>query len=254
LITSRANSHVKAARALGEAKERRSTGLFVDEGEDALRAALGAGIAPVEAFVDDDLGSDRIADELAAAGTEVLRCSAEVMSALSSLSHTSRAVGVLRANDLPALTEGSPAAEVGLLLYGVSDPGNLGTLLRSAQGFGPAHVALAEGSADPLSPRAVRASMGALYSVPVITLREAPLVPVIALDARGERTLAELAPSTPIAFALGGERTGLPPEITAAASAVARIPLAEGAESLNVAIAGALALYELRRTPINPTT
>ena len=65
----------------------------------------------------------------------------------------------------------SPASAVGLHLHGVADPGNLGTLLRSAQGFGPAHVALAEGCADPLSPRAVRASMGALYSVPVITLR-----------------------------------------------------------------------------------
>jgi len=248
VITIRANSHVKAARALGEAKERKRTGLFVDEGEDALRAALAAGIAPIEAFVDDDLGSDRIADELAAAGARVLRCSADVMGTLSSLSHASRAVGVLRANDLPPLVAGSPASAVGLLLYGVSDPGNLGTLLRSAQGFGPAHVALAEGSADPLSPRAVRASMGALYTVPVITLGEAPQLPVIALDARGERTLAELAPAAPVAFALGGERTGLPPEVAAAAGEVARIPLAEGAESLNVAIAGALALYELRRS------
>jgi TrmH family RNA methyltransferase len=109
-------------------------------------------------------------------------------------------------------------------------------------------VALAEGSADPLSPRAVRASMGALYSVPVITLGEAPQLPVIALDARGERTLAELAPAAPVAFALGGERTGLPSDVTAAAGEVARIPLADGAESLNVAIAGALALYELRRS------
>jgi RNA methyltransferase, TrmH family len=247
VITSRANARVRAARALGEAKERRRTGLFLDEGEDALRAALSAGIAPVEAFVDDDLGSDRIAEELGGMGTKVQRCSTEVMGALSSLSHTSRAVGVLRANDLPPLTAGSPASEVGLQLYGVSDPGNLGTLLRSAQGFGPAHVALAEGCADPLSPRAVRASMGALYSVPVITLREAPALPLIALDARGDRTLAELEPRAPVAFALGGERSGLPAEITNGAGAIARIPLAEGAESLNVAIAGALALYELRR-------
>jgi RNA methyltransferase, TrmH family len=247
VITSRANGRVKAARALGEAKERKRTGLFADEGEDALRSALAAGIAPVEAFVDDDLGSDRIADELYAAGTKVLRCSAEVMASLSSLSHASRAVGIFRANDLPPLSAAHPASAVGLHLHGVADPGNLGTLLRSAQGFGPVHVALAEGCADPLSPRAVRASMGALYSVPVITLREAPQLPLIALDARGDRTLAELAPKAPVAFALGGERTGLPDEVTANAGAVARIPLAEGAESLNVAIAGALALYELRR-------
>ena len=74
MITSRANGRVKAARALGEAKERRRTGLFVDEGEDALRAALAAGIAPVEVFVDDDLGSDRIADELVRGGRR--RCCA----------------------------------------------------------------------------------------------------------------------------------------------------------------------------------
>ena len=186
VITSRTNARVRAARALGEAKERRRTGLFLDEGEDALRAALAAGIAPVEAFVDDDLGSDRIADELSPHVAKVHRCSGEVMAALSSLAHTSRAVGVFRANDLPPLAAGSPASQVGLQLHGVSDPGNLGTLLRSAQGFGPAHVALAEGCADPLSPRAVRASMGALYSVPVITLREAPELPLVALDARGE--------------------------------------------------------------------
>jgi RNA methyltransferase, TrmH family len=247
VITSRANSHVKAARALGSAKERKQTGLFLDEGEDALGAALAAGIAPVEAFVDDDLGSDRVAQELAAAGARVLRCSAGVMAALSALAHPSRAVGVLRASDLPALARGSAAAEVGLQLHGVSDPGNLGTLLRNARGFGPAHVAFAEGSADPLSPRALRAGMGAVYSVPVVALRDAPLLPVVALDARGERTLAELGPRAPVAFALGAERSGLPDAVTAGASAVARIPLAEGAESLNVAIAGALALYELRR-------
>jgi RNA methyltransferase, TrmH family len=247
VITSRANGRVKAARGLAEAKERKRTGLFADEGEDALRSALAAGITPVEAFVDDDLGSDRIADELYAAGTKVHRCSTEVMAALSSLSHTSRAVGVLRANDLPPLVRDSEAAAVSLQLHGVSDPGNLGTLVRSAQGFGPAHVALADDCADPLSPRAVRASMGALYSVPVITLREAPLLSVIALDARGDKTLAELAPRPPIAFALGGERSGLPEDVTSIAEAVARIPLAEGADSLNVAIAGALALYELRR-------
>ena len=212
-----------------------------------MRAALAAGVTPVEAFVDDDLGSDRIADELFAAGTKVLRCTAEVMASLSSLSHASRAVGIVRANDLPPLSADHPARVVGLHLHGVADPGNLGTLLRSAQGFGPVHVALADGCADPLSPRAVRASMGALYSVPVITLREAPELRVIALDARGEKTLAELEPTAPVAFALGGERSGLPGAVTSAADAVARIPLADGAESLNVAIAGALALYELRR-------
>ena len=213
MITSRANARVKAARALGEAKERKRTGLFVDEGEDALRAALAAGIAPVEAFVDDDLGSDRIADELAAAGAKVLRCSAEVMAALSTLSHTSRAVGVFRANDLPPLAAARRPARSACTCTACRIPATSARCCAAPRASGPAHVALAEGCADPLSPRAVRASMGASTTVPVITLPEAPALPVIALDARAERTLAELAPSAPVAFALGGERTGLPPDM-----------------------------------------
>ena len=110
VITSRANGRVKAARALGEAKERRRTGLFVDEGEDALRSALAAGIAPVEAFVDDDLGSDRIADELSAAGAKVHRCTARSWRRSRRSRHTSRAVGVFRANDLPPLAPARPRA------------------------------------------------------------------------------------------------------------------------------------------------
>ena len=140
-------------------------------------------------------------------------------------------------------------------MHGVSDPGNLGTLLRTAHGLGPAHVALAEGCADPLSPRAVRASMGALYEVPVIILSEAPPLAVIALDARGERTLAELEPAPRWPSHWAASAPGLPAEVTAAAGAVARIPLADGAESLNVAIAGrarALRAAALTRIRVRP--
>ena len=238
----------------GRARARRGQGApahracSLDEGEDALRAALAAGIAPVEAFVDDDLGKRphrRRAPRGGHRGAALLDRGDG--GALVALAREPRGRRPARERPAAARRPAPRRREVGLQLHGVADPGNLGTLLRSAQGFGPAHVALADGCADPLSPRAVRASMGALYSVPVITLAEAPPLRVIALDARGERTLAELAPHPPVAFALGGERSGLPDAVTSAADAVARIPLADGAESLNVAIAGALALYELRR-------
>ena len=141
-----------------------------------------------------------------------------------------------------------PAAAVALHLHGVGDPGNLGTLVRSVDGFGPAHIALGERCADPCGPKAVRASMGAIFRVPIVALDDAPVLPVIALDASAPRTLADCRPQAPVAFALGAERSGVPQHVLAAAIAVVSIPLTPGAESLNVAMAGAIALYELRRS------
>jgi RNA methyltransferase, TrmH family len=106
---------------------------------------------------------------------------------------------------------------------------------------------LGAGTADPLAPKAVRASMGALFRVPLVPLAEAPAARRIALDARAETALWDVELGSPIALELGGERTGLPATIVRAADALAAIPLAPGGESLNVAMAGAIALYELRR-------
>jgi TrmH family RNA methyltransferase len=148
---------------------------------------------------------------------------------------------------LPQLQPGSRAADVGVRLHGVVDPGNVGTLIRSADVLGPAHVVLGEGTADPLAPKAVRASMGALFRVPLVALAQAPSVRRIALDARAETALWDVELGSPVALELGGERTGLPATIVRGADALAAIPLAPGGESLNVAMAGAIALYELRR-------
>ena len=129
----------------------------------------------------------------------------------------------------------------------MADPGNVGTLVRAADVLGPAHIVLGEGTADPLAPKAVRASMGALFRVPIVRLRDAPPARSIALDARAATALWDSELTPPIAFELGAERAGLPDTIARSADARAAIPLAPGGESLNVAMAGAIALYELRR-------
>ncbi len=132
----------------------------------------------------------------------------------------------------------------------MGDPGNVGTVLRSAAAFGASCVALGAQSADPFSPKAVRASMGAIFSVPVAHATPAELPGItIALDAGAERTLsavaAELVPQAEISLLIGAEREGLPAEVLAACDHVARIPIAT--ESLNAAIAASVALYELSK-------
>jgi RNA methyltransferase, TrmH family len=137
-------------------------------------------------------------------------------------------IGVYRRADLPR-----SAREVCLALWRLADPGNV---------FG-ASIALSAGCADPTGPKAVRASAGAIFRVPLVDWEDAPRRRV-ALVAHGGAPLAELDLSPPLTFLLGSEREGVPAELVTEA---ATIPLPGAAESLNVAAAGAIALYELSR-------
>ena len=121
----------------------------------------------------------------------------------------------------------------------------MGTLLRAADAFGAA-VALSEGCADPLGPKALRASAGAIFRVPLLAWEDAPGARV-ALVARGAPPLHELALSGPVTFVLGAERQGLPADLVERSHKVATIATSGAAESLNVAVAGAIALYERSR-------
>ena len=236
MITSAANPRLKLVRKLAARRQREKLGLFVCEGEDLVTAALDAGLDPVEALVDAERPAllERVprAEEVAS----------ELMSEISTLAHPARVVAVFRRADLPRGTD----APTGLALWHVADPGNVGTLIRAADALGPAFVALSPGCADPAGPKALRASMGSLFRVPLAGFDEAP-GPRIALVPRDGRQLAELDFGKRVTFVLGAERTGLPEDVLAACEEVASIPIAAGAESLNVAVAGALALYELRR-------
>ena len=215
MITSRDNEKLKLVRKLHERRWRDKLGLFFVEGEDAVAAATAE---PVELLV---------------AGENV---EAELLAEVSTAAHPPRVVGVYRRSDLP----GAEARPVTLALYGVADPGNVGTLVRTADGFGAA-VALAAGCADPTGPKALRASAGSIWRVPLV---EAGAGRRVALVAHGGAPLAEVDLRGEVVFLLGAEREGLPAEVER--DVEARIPI-EGAESLNVAAAGAIALYEWRR-------
>jgi TrmH family RNA methyltransferase len=175
--------------------------------------------------------------ELLVAGETV---EAALLAELSTLAHPARVVGVFRAGDLPRQER-----EVTLALWRVADPGNVGTLLRTADAFGAA-LALSSGCADPLAPKALRASAGAIFRVPLIGFDEAR-GRRIALVAHGGTPLPEVDLTGPVTFLLGAERAGLPEELVAQSNDLATIALPGSAESLNVAAAGAVALYERSR-------
>ena len=210
-------------RRLSSRRQREKLGLFVCEGDDLVDAARAAGIEPADLLV---------------AGESV---EPALLAGVSLLPHPPRTIGVFRRADLPAHEE----RPVALALWHVSDPGNVGTLIRTADAFG-ASVTLSSGCADPTGPKALRASAGAVFRVPLGRFEDATGRRV-ALVAHGGEPLTEAELGDGTVFVLGAERDGLPDEVVAGCDTVASIPLAEGAESLNVAVAGALALYEWSR-------
>jgi TrmH family RNA methyltransferase len=238
VITSASNPRLKLVRRLRSRRQRERLGLFVAEGEDLVAAALEAGIEPVEVLVDPERPPDL--PELRAEEVEP-----RLLADVSLLGHPPRAVAILRSADLPRL-DPSSAPPLGLALWHVVDPGNTGTLLRAADGLGPAFVALSAGCADPTGPKALRASAGAVFRVPTGRFEDAPR-PRIALVPRGGEALPTLELAERATFVLGAEREGLPDELVSQADEIGSIPLTAGAESLNVAVAGAIALYEWRR-------
>lgn len=223
MITSASNPTLKLVRKLlAQKRKREELGLFAVEGEDLVEAAAAAGIEPIECLV---------------AGENV---EAELLAAISTLPHPARVVAVYRTAALPR-----ESRETALALWRVSDPGNVGTLLRAADAFGGA-IAISEGCADPLGSKALRASAGAIFRVPLLEFDDAPGQRV-ALVAHGAPPLHELELAGPTTFVLGAERAGLPPELVAGCDATATIATTGDAESLNVAVAGAIALYERSR-------
>ena len=223
MITSASNPRLKLIRRLESRRQRAKLGLFVCEGEDLVDAALAAAIEPVDLLV---------------AGEDV---EAQLLADVATLAHPPRVVGVFRRSDLPTWAR-RPAT---LALWHVADPGNVGTLIRTADAFG-ASIALSEGCADPTGQKALRGSAGAIFRVPLGRFDQAD-GRTVALVARGGEPLDEVELGEGTVFALGAEREGLPGDVVASCDVATSIPLATGAESLNVAAAGAIALYEWKR-------
>ena len=239
MITSAANPRLKLVRRLQTRRGRERLGLFVCEGEDIVAAALEAGLEPVEALFDAERPA--LVEQLP--GAEPV--AASLLASASELPHPPRVIAVFRRADLPRL-DPEDAPPVGLALWHVGDPGNVGALLRSADALGPAFVCLSEGCADPVSPKALRASVGATSASRSARSRRCPAAGS-RWSPRTGRPLQDVELGDRVTFVLGGEREGLPPDVAGACDEVATIPQSDTAESLNVAVAGAIALYERQR-------
>jgi RNA methyltransferase, TrmH family len=192
--------------------------LFVAEGEDLVEAARDGGHGEVDLLV---------------AGENV---EPALLAEVSTLGHPPRVIGVFRKRDWVMLERGTV-----LMLWRVADPANVGVLARSARAFG-AGLGLSAGCADPFAPKALRASMGASVTVPLLPFDTS--LGSVALVAHGGRPLHELDLDLYRTVVLGSEREGLPRNVVGRCDATATIPLSGRVESLNVAMAGTIALYE----------
>jgi RNA methyltransferase, TrmH family len=227
-ITSPHNDQLKEIRKLAGRKWRDKLRQFVAEGEDLLAAADATGWEPLARLVAEGSGLE---------GEEVRP---HLLAQVSQLGSGTRALGVYGQR-----WAAEPTGPLCLALWGVNDPGNVGTALRGALAFGAASVALGPGTADPYGPKAVRASMGALFEVPLARVRDPAELPGrrIALVAHGAEPLAA-PPGGDVTLVVGADREGLPDEVVAACDETATIRVA--AESLNAAMAATVALYEMR--------
>jgi TrmH family RNA methyltransferase len=233
MIESKDNEKLKLVRKLQERKHREREGLFATEGEDLLAAGLAAGVAPrfvlVAAGADPTDAGLETAEEVAP----------ELLASVSALGSGTRVIAVW-----PRPAAGAPEAPC-VYLHGVGDPGNVGTIVRTADALLGATVVLGPDCADPFGPKAVRASMGSIFARPPIRAAvEATPSPRAALVAHGGADL-DAALAGAATLCLGAERDGLPEEVLAASDAAATIPLHGAAESLNVAAAAAIACERL---------
>jgi RNA methyltransferase, TrmH family len=225
-ITSPHNEKLKLVRRLRRRRARDREGLFVGEGEDLLAAARSAGAEPVELLT---------AAGEALGGTEV---EPTLLGRFSALGSGARAIGVWSERWAEEVEE--PC----IYLHGVADPGNVGAIVRSANALVGGTVVLGPDCADPYGAHAVRASMGAIFTQPLlrVPVEETP-TPRAALIAHGGEGLERL--DGPATLCLGAEREGLPPEVLEGCERRVTIPLRPGAESLNVAAAAAIALQRM---------
>ncbi len=255
LVTSLTNPTVKAVRALHQRKVRQETGLFLAEGLKLIGEALEAGHTPTILLYGPEARAlpflRRAAEATAKAGGEVIEVTHDILEKVSRRENPQMVVAVFpqRFGELAALDPGS--ADCWVALQAVRDPGNLGTIVRTADAAGCGGVILVGDCCDPYSVEAVRATMGSIFAVPLfkagvdefIAWRAAWPGSVVGtlLSASVDHRSADYR--RPTLILMGNEQAGLPPELAAICNVNVKIPMRGRADSLNLAVATGIMIY-----------
>lgn len=241
---------------LRRGRERR--GLALAEGIRLVEEALSARIAIRHAAISPTLEATprgaALKTALAAAGVPLLELDDRALAGLSDTEHPQGVIAVIEPPvwTLEALTPGG--GDVVVVLDGVQDPGNVGAIARTSLGLGASGLIALKGTAELTNPKVLRGSMGALFRLPAISATDAECLSWLTrvgaalwvTDSSGERPGGQRL-TAPVALVLGNEGAGIRPELERVASRKLAIPLAPGVESLNVAVAAGILLYEVRR-------
>lgn len=265
VITSSQNAQLKLVRKLQRRKVREQEGAFVVEGEDLVLAGLETGARPRVLLLD----AERVPDiDQSLVSCPVLHVDPKLLADASGMAHPPRVVAIFEQpadRDLAVVLDSrAQGGTTGpwIALDGLADPGNVGTVLRSAAAFSAGGVVTFPGTSDPWGAKAARASMGACFRLPVVrmdasTLRigdeldavraGVPGLRIVALAADGDVELREAPMDATTIVVVGGERHGISPDVRDRADVVARIPQQPEVESVNAGVAASIALYEWSR-------
>lgn len=259
MITSAANPLVKRVRLLADRRHRRQEGAFVVEGTQPVGRALEAGwdveVLIVAPGLLTETGAAIVAAQQAR-GIRVAQVSTELFGRMSDREGPAGLAAIVRGGLTQAQHLPVAPGSVYVALHEIGNPGNLGTVIRTADATGTAGVILVGDTADPFAPTAVKASMGSLFAVPVAQVRDADAfftwaqaadVHVLATSSRADNDHWSTRYRPPLVILLGAEGAGLPAEVLALADQRIRIPMTGTAESLNLAVAAGVMLYEVRR-------
>jgi TrmH family RNA methyltransferase len=259
LVTSLTNERVKAIRALEMRKERKETGLFVAEGASILVTARDRGFVPETLVLLQGAAEHGIAKGLVAWASqqrcEILEVSEAVLGKLSAKDNPQTMLGVFRQR-WAALPESEKVASVAtwVALEEVRDPGNLGTIVRTVDATGAAGVLLVGTCCDPYSRECVRATMGSIFAVPIARATREDFSAwsrrwpgdIVGTHLAATDDFRRVAYRGPVLLVMGGEGPGLSAEAAALCTRRVKIPMAGELDSLNLAVATALTLYQIR--------
>ncbi len=259
VITSLQNERVKAIRALEMRKERKATGLFVAEGASILMTARDNGWRPETLVALSQALGEGVAKDLARwvgqGGGDVMAVSQVVLGKLASKENPQSLLGIFRQRHA-ALPDphSAGAGDVWLVLEEVRDPGNLGTIIRTVDAVGAKGVILVGNCCDPWSRECVRATMGSIFTVPIVRVERGAFLDwrqewggdVIATHLSASEDFRAAQYRSPVLLMMGSEGPGLSDALNAVATRRVKIPMAGRLDSLNLAVATALVLYQMR--------